>query len=724
MFVRMCLSACLCLLGGEIADAQVGIWKLGGSGLDWSQNDTTNAMIDFDAVPGAIQPIYIEAGQNIIQLVEGWRFRRLPRELGFVNGEWPRVWKWNNGTGAPTENGTFLVDGDSTTYNVPKAEEIEQQFFTIDLAVPVPADQFGFFTPSEGFRSNGKPLRKDAVPAFQISIQEENSEVFDQKSDCARVSSSSSSILSETCGVLSLETIIAEVSENFESDIRIEFPAQYVRFVRFARKLSILDEEDLNRCGTTVAGESSTNAQAVREGCLGQGNLATALKGTIGDFELFGEGAPKRVIYKTVITDLGPERNFGRLFFAATPMRMVDGVAQVAPDADAWIEIEARTGRDDDPNLYHEFTIIGGERVVSRDRYENELLDRFVRRCTLCDPEPRAPKPGLRASITYDDKNWSFWSSATTESGENLGLRSGSHVQLRATLQSRTTTDFMRLDSLWIETAPLLAAEVISEVARLDDPQPRRGFVEVELGETIDFVYDFRARFAEQLGFDAVRVRSGSRAQFRRLEMGEPIGAEERSAAVRFVEVAPAGIVEEADGLLVFLPEKVTRERNRPVRVVFGATVFEFATTFQGEVLSGDDLPQPVVPGDATQELSTNTLRVLGAAGSRPDFLQDLTLSTPVLTPNGDGVNDELEIRYALFRLPEQVPVTLEIYALDGRRVAALETGVQGSGTQSARWDGRDQDGNLLSPGVYLLAVAIRSEFAADKSLVPISVAY
>ena len=724
MLIRICLS--LSLLGTGVCNAQITTWQLGGSGLDWVGNDTTRVMIDFAASAGSIQPQYIEAGQNIIQLADDWFFRRAPRELNFARGESPRIWKWNNGTGANTENGTFLVDGDSTTYNVPKAEEIEQQFFTIDLAVPVPAQQFGFFTPSQGFRSNGKKLREDAVPAFQVSIQEQDSPLLDQKADCATVASSSSSILSDDCGVLPLEKIVGQVTENFEPDIRVDFPPQYVRFIRYARKLSIIDAEDLNRCGQVVAGESKNNAQATREGCAGQGNLATALKGTVADFELFGEGTPKNVVYKTKIIDLGTEQNFGRLFFAATPMRVIDGTAVETPKADAWVEVEVRTGRDDDPNLYHEFTILGSEKIVSREHYENVLIDRFVRRCTLCDPEPRAPKPGLRASITYDSDNWTFWSTAISESGKPLELRNGRYIQLLITLQSRTFSDFVRLDSLWIEQAPLLAQQVVGEVARLDEKQPAHGFTQVALGEMTDFVYDISARFESETGFDAIRVRTGARTLFKSLKIGAAIDGEDPPESVSFTQVPPEQVVEETSGLLIHLPEPITGQRNRPIRLVFAAEVFDLATTFQGEVIdrSRAGLPQFIVDGDVTKELSTNSLRVLGTSGAAPDLLQNLTLSASAFTPNGDGVNDELQIRYGLFHLPDAVPVVLEVYSLDGRKVAAVDTGAQRSGAQSVRWDGRDQDGQLLSPGIYLLSIAVASESAGSKKIQPIGIVY
>ena len=726
MYRKISLLFSLSTLVGVSADAQITTWKLGGDGLQWVSNDTAQVMVDFESVPGAIQPVYIQPGQNIIQLAENWFFRRAPRELHFARGEFPRVWKWNNGTGANTENGTFLVDGDSTTYNVPKAEEIEQQFFTIDLAVPVPADQFGFFTPSQGFRSNGRKLREDTVPAFQVSIQEEDSPLLDQKADCTRSSGSSASAFVGDCGVLALEKVIAEVTENFEPDIRIDFPKQYVRFVRYARKLSILDAEDLNRCGNVVADQEEDNAQATREGCAGQGNLATALKGTVADFELFGEGAPKRVVYKTKIIDLGTEQNFGRLFFTATPMRVVEGVATEVDVADAWVEIAVRTGADDDPNLYREFTILGGEKVVSRDHYENVLIDRFVRRCTLCDPEPRAPKPGLRASIGYDSDNWTFWSTPSTKSGQVLSLRNGRYIQLEIALQSRTFSDFVRLDSLWIETAPLLARDLRGEVARLDDKQPARGFTQVPLGEMTDFVYDIAARFEGETGFDGVRVRTGARTFFKSLQIGDPVDGMDPPASAAFAEIAPDQVVEEEEGLLIHLPTAITGDDNRPLRLTFSTEVFDLATTFQAEVLNraNPGLPQLVVDGDVSGELSTNSLRVLGASDARPDLLQDLDLSAPTFTPNGDGINDVLEIRYALFHLPEAVPVALEVYALDGRRVARINAGIQRSGPQVVRWDGRGDDRRRMVPGLYLLSIAVQSEFAAGKKLQPVGLVY
>ena len=52
---------------------------------------------------------------------------------------------------------------------------------------------------------------------------------------------------------------------------------------------------------------------------------------------------------------------------------MVDGEPVSVEDGEAWLEVEMRTGRDDDPNIYNEFTDSGKEFPVSRDRYEKVL---------------------------------------------------------------------------------------------------------------------------------------------------------------------------------------------------------------------------------------------------------------------------------------------------------------------------------------------------------------
>ena len=60
-----------------------------------------------------------------------------------------------------------------------------------------------------------------------------------------------------------------------------------------------------------------------------------------------------------------------------------------------------RSGRDPDPNVYHEFTDTGAECTVSRQRFENELKQPDQ----TTGGQIQEGKPGLRASIVYDQDN-------------------------------------------------------------------------------------------------------------------------------------------------------------------------------------------------------------------------------------------------------------------------------------------------------------------------------
>ncbi len=662
------------------AAADISLWQIGGSGLGWADSDSAQVMIDFTGSNNSIQPVLVSADTTVFPLLENWSPKKNPDELGFVDGERPRAWKGGAGTSSTVDNALNLIDGNGATYNPVTSNSINSEYYTIDLGVPVPLFRFAMSTPDKGFfRSDGTPLEEDAIPAFEVSIAPDtNNDVLNTSNPIGEV--------------------IVEARENVVPKIAAEFPLQYVRYVRYKRKNSILDE--------------ATNQSL--------GHSGTARKGTVAEFFLWGEGIPKRATYKTVIFDLGTVVNFGRLFWKATPMRLVDGVAEEAPDANVQIEVEARTGVDADPDIYYEFTDMGTRVVVEQARYQGKLKNQSAA-VTNADglggtlTLSTRPKPGLRAGIEYDQQNWTFWSFPTTESDRPLNLNRGSHLQIKIVLHSERFDEFVRLDSLWIETSPILASRVVAEVAELGQPNPARGVAEVPLGEMTDFTYDIKAEFAAgEVGFDALRISTGSaQTEFKGLEADG-------------VAIDPSEVVVADDGFVVQLPQRLSSAYNPSLRVTFSAEVFDFARTFEGEVFNTDsaDLPQPVESGDVTDAIGTNSLRVLAASAANPQLVQDVQFSSGVITPNGDGVNDELVISYSLFALPQSVPVQLQVFSLDGRQVAQVQRGQQGSGPQRLSWDGRDQRGETLAPGLYLLGIGIEAEDKSALQLRPINIAY
>ena len=125
-------------------DAQRQQWQIGGAARVWSDSDSLQVLIDYDAAPGAIQPVYIDSSRSMLTLFAGWQPLKEPRELFYIEGETPRAWKGANGNVTTAHNGTYMVDGDSLTFNPPVSSNPESVWYTIDLAVPVPAHRFGF----------------------------------------------------------------------------------------------------------------------------------------------------------------------------------------------------------------------------------------------------------------------------------------------------------------------------------------------------------------------------------------------------------------------------------------------------------------------------------------------------------------------------------------------------------------------------------------------------
>jgi len=673
---RWIFPAFILLMFFRTGEAQVNEFKLGGVGKRWIFSDSSEVFIDFDSFPGSIAPVYFNGFDNILDQLPYWSPFKFPTDLSYEDGLTPRVWRAANGfywftAGTLT---TEWVDGDSSSYSPPVARGITSEWYTFDVGVPVPADVVGFYTPPAGFRADGTPLRDDIFKAFEVSIAEEFDPVMNLENGDSDYHT--------------LETLVADIPLNYDSNVQLDFPKQYVRFIRLQRKPSSDDK-------TFASGQANVQ------------------QGTIGEFELKGSGIPRRVIFVSKIMDIGGLVNFGKIHWNATGMRYEDGVAREVEDAQASLRVELRSGRDLDPNIYFEYTDTGAERTVSRSRYENELKQPDQTTGGVI----QSPKPGLRASVDYDQENWTYWSFPISKPGVRAPLERGSHVQLRITLDSQSFFDFMRLDSLWIETSPPLARQVIGEVARMDSPDPSTGLTEVPLGEMTDFVYDILTSFdvSGQNGFDALRIRTGSRPAFKGLYMG--VGLE---------EVIPLQVIEEADLLTLILPRRITRQANESIRVVFGTEVFVFANTFSGEVFDtkSNNLPQQVEAGDASEVLGTNSLRVFGGNEQASKIIEELSVGSGFITPNGDGINDVLSVGYILYRLPSPIPMVLNVYDLQGRLIKRIDGGLQGAGRQQIRWDGTRDDGNNAVPGMYVIEISLNAEFKTVRIFKPIGVAY
>ena len=166
---------------------------------------------------------------------------------------------------------------------------------------------------------------------------------------------------------------------------------------------------------------------------------------------------------------------------------------------------------------------------------------------------------------------------------------------------------------------------------------------------------------------------------------------------------------------------------DQTIEVVFRSRLFQGSKQFLSSLWNdrvgpGEAIPQPTEDGDATPDVATNSrLVVVDDIGS---VVEAPRVAPNPFTPNGDGINDEAVFSFDVFLLMEEAEVEFEIYDLSGRSLVRFEAGDRAAGALEFTWDGRDQHGQPVPPGIYLYRFAVDSDDTAARHSGVLSVAY
>ncbi len=414
--------------------------------------------------------------------------------------------------------------------------------------------------------------------------------------------------------------------------------------------------------------------------------VTTSRNMEIAEVEIYGEGFVNRASYVSKMFDLEEPAILGELRW------------QGRKDPGVRIDIHSRSGKTLDPNMYWRNTGRGDE------------LSRFDENGKLLDAKGYAGlKTGEAAEITYDTENWSFWS-PPYEFADSLGTSvispSPNNVfQFRVDFQPDALqggeVDFVEFSV----TKPPLAQNVVGEVYP----------PEVPLGEVSQFTYAISPTMTpDHSGFDQI-------------EIAAPFGLAGVDSVRATGLVDWSAEVESPDSTLFSVklsPRREAGDLGGPVEVYFRAPVLRYGTPFDGWIRDSErplELAQRINPGNAAPEFVSETLSVRTSLS--PRLLADLLVEPRVFSPNGDGVNDISRFSLNLLQVTENVPLRLEIFDLSGRLLRQQE-GLHESGRFSFSWNGRDDQQELVAPGLYMYRIVVKAKNGDDQQTGTIAVVY
>ena len=406
----------------------------------------------------------------------------------------------------------------------------------------------------------------------------------------------------------------------------------------------------------------------------------------IEEAEVFGDGFAPTGSYLSQVIDLGEAANFGQLRL------------QTRSDPLTNVVLQTRTGTVPDPKIYYRKT----EVFEGEDRQEEAILP-------IGSPEAADEYDDLTSSnkgaIIDNIDEWSPWSAPYEDFfGAVLSPGNRRYVQFRLLFSSEDARQSALVDSFSFDySVPTLAEVLTAEVTPAT----------VTLGESNTFSYYIHSTFGPANdGFDRVEIRTPFKATVHSVELdGEPVGFTEADA-------------QDDSRLAIQLTDDRVTESGQLLHIRFEAMVTVYGTTFFAKVFDSQtsELGQDVVAGDATPEAEADRLSIQGAL--RQELVLELRADPPVFSPNGDGINDQLQVSYILLRALSQVPAALSVHDLAGRRVRRLQESGALNGPQHVTWDGLDERGAAAPPGLYILRLSIDTDTGSEERSLLVGLAY
>ncbi len=390
------------------------------------------------------------------------------------------------------------------------------------------------------------------------------------------------------------------------------------------------------------------------------------------EFHMYSPGYPAEVVLRSDFINLGQLAGDGQ----PKVIKAVHWDADLPPGA----RIELRTRSGNEQGEEYTFRNKIGE-IVTEEKWNSS---------------PKVLRGPVDTTVVVGE-DWSEWSNEYKFSGESFQSDSPRRfVQLELIL---ATEDY--------EVAPLIRSVSLEYVDALVNGA--RGTIYPRSAKPNE-----DTRFTYTLWPDA----GGENAGFDRMRFVVPdlLSVGDVEVIVGQQVVAPLSVGVQGDSLLVSLAEAVLGDS---VTVGFTTRLVRNASVIELDLGSSDS---PDIWQDVEPAARRSNVVLLPDLVTTDRLIDDLQVSGRAFTPNGDGVNDALSLSFVLLKA-DSIEPQVQVLDMAGRVVARLAGESMGPSRRFV-WDGRDEAGQRVAPGVYLYRIDTNAAAGDATQLHTVSVAY
>ncbi len=312
---------------------------------------------------------------------------------------------------------------------------------------------------------------------------------------------------------------------------------------------------------------------------------------------------------------------------------------------------------------------------------------------------------------TVPDDSWSDWSEEYFKSPVYFSSPEPKrYLQCRINFQTEKSSATPKFKLLHVESS----TEIVCRVAKAEVIPDT---TDVLMGQPVDITYSLDLDFSS----------NGSDLGVKRIVVSVPSSA----SSVTIDELGPGEYTATSEGDSLKIDFDPSLDSDITLTIHFSTILYGSSHDFRSYLYSSltETNPQNVEENRTQREYAWSVFVV----DVMPKVLSRVKANPDVFSPNGDGICDYTVIEFVLSKIEEARNVDIKIFDLTGTVVRDLEVDRLEAGEYTLRalqrvapgfWDGTDDGGDLLPPGIYIYQVKVKTDKESKVSNGTVVLAY